>query len=73
MSSWEIKINTAKSQNAKILAHEFGHVIGLVDTGCGGLAADYEHCTYNSQNICRKCGTPYGVQPYADGNETVTE
>ena len=133
LSSWVITLNRAKNVNAKIIAHEFGHILGLVDlydnsnndklmyhapalssaqaptaqdiigakvitgshshtwqykyyktdsagnmhrgtcTGCNGTAASYERCFYNAQNICRGCGTPYGMQPYANEYNTVTE
>lgn len=134
LEGWAIEINRAKVQSAKVFAHEFGHVIGLVDlyddsndnklmymapvqssatgpttqdiwgarvitgqhdshswnyayymtnstgnthigtcTACGGKAAYFEQCTYNSNNVCTKCGIPYGVQPYALEEEILTE
>ena len=30
-------------------------------TQCGGFKTEY--CTYNSNNVCTKCGTPVGVSP----------
>ena len=34
-------------------------------TSCNGLSLITEQCTYNSTNVCTKCGIPYGVQPYS--------
>lgn len=122
--TWIIEMNRSKPQNAKVLAHEFGHAIGLIDlyaskssnklmygfdngtasgpttsdiwgakvitgvhtshiwgykyhstnhmgnvhirycTDCNGLSLYTEQCIYNAKNVCIKCGTPYGYQPY---------
>lgn len=34
-------------------------------TYCNGLTSVTELCSYNSQNVCVKCGVPYGFQPYS--------
>lgn len=36
---------------------------------CNGIASVSEKCTYNSSNVCIKCGIPYGVQPYSVGDD----
>lgn len=38
-------------------------------TECNGFSTTTELCTYNQYNVCTKCGTPYGIQPYSIGNE----
>lgn len=126
LTSWQILMNRAHTQSAVVLAHEFGHAIGLNDlykpknsdklmygytggtatnpttsdkwgakvitgvhsshawgykyyginsvanvhikycTTCKGLSLITEQCTYDANNICTKCGIPYGLQPYSD-------
>ena len=122
---WTIQINTGKSIEARYIAHELGHAIGLNDlyasasanklmygfltgsanaptssdiwgakvitgihtahtwgykyestsstganshvkycTLCNGKSPTIKKCTYNANNVCTVCGTPYGVQPY---------
>ncbi len=34
-------------------------------TDCNGLSLITEQCKYNINNICTKCGIPYGTQPYS--------
>lgn len=40
-------------------------------TSCNGLSLVTEQCTYNSNNVCTKCGIPYGVQPYSFGDSVL--
>lgn len=42
-------------------------------TSCNGLSTVTEQCTYNSNNVCTKCGIPYGVQPYSTPDPSVGE
>jgi len=123
LTSWVIEMNRSKTQSSTVLAHEFGHAIGLNDlyarkssnklmygytsgtatgptssdkwgakvitgvhsshtwgykyystnqignvhikycTSCNGLSLVTEQCTYDANNVCTKCGIPYGVAP----------
>lgn len=34
-------------------------------TQCNGLGLNVTQCVYNTNNVCKTCGTPKGTQPYS--------